>query len=178
MRRGLMLMFSVLVGACGGDDDDPGGTSVNLDSLEDFCARRCEFQATCVPELRPIIGECRRQCRTSFDNPDLFTNECSEPSLTIRGDPPGPYTIASVVGYQECLITQGCEPPDNACEETRMLCLDDLPIEQRCQREARAGYDQCNRVYQICIEQMRNTCSNDVNRCYQNVSDEQRMCMG
>lgn len=161
--------------ACG---EDPGPTGVAQDALEDFCDRRCEFQATCVPELRPIIVECQRQCRTSFDNPDLFTSDCREPSLTVRGDPVGPYTVDSVVEYQECLITAGCEAATGTCEETRMYCLDGVGREERCQREARRGYNQCSENYQRCTEQMRPSCNTDLNRCYNNVSATQQNCLG
>lgn len=172
VARPLVAALLTTLAACG----DAGTVDISPDALTEFCERRCEFQATCVPDLRPIIGECVRQCRSSFDNPTLFTKDCTTPDLRLPTDRAGPYTIASVVTYQECAIQRGCAADAPDCEETRMLCLDDLTEVERCNREVQRAYLGCQKSYDACIAANRTNCAQRVQQCYQNASVLQQSC--
>ncbi len=75
-RIGWILLLSAL--SCG---DDPTDTGVDTDALAAHCDARCSFQATCVPELLAVIGECKKQCRNTFEDPELYTGRCTTPDI-------------------------------------------------------------------------------------------------
>lgn len=157
----IALVATVAV-ACG---DAP--TDVTSDELQAHCERRCEFQATCVPELRDIIQQCITQCRASFDDTEAFTQTCTEADVRIPNDPPGPYLVHSVVTYQSCLIDRGCDTMAEPCPESRELCLDDLGPSLRCRRDRSKAYTACSEDHTACIvAMMGDVCAPRLRRCY------------
>lgn len=154
-----------------------GGTDVSPDALAEHCEARCDFQATCVPELRDVIGECIRQCRASFEDPEKYVRECEESDVRLPNDPTGPYLLETVVVYQQCLIRAGCEPADDACPESRELCLDGLDPQLICNRNRNRAYQTCQDDYAACLMSTSNgVCEMRIQRCYQDVSTRYPNC--